>query len=107
MSKQPEPPKPQQETQPPPTMCRVVQYRLGAADVQQIARQRSAAQYVSHGNEVNVGDVFPMIVIRAWKPGDAEHTINGQALLDGNDSLWVTTAKQGDGPGQWQWPARS
>lgn len=123
MSKDPQPPKPQQDnpttrlTPPaaeapppppaPPTMNRIVNYRVSARDVEQIVRQRSASQYVSHGNEVNVGDVFPMMVIRAWKPGDAEHTINGQAFLDGNDTLWVTTATEGDKPGQWHWPVRT
>lgn len=30
--------------------------------------------------------------------------VNGQAFLDGNDTLWVTSAPQGDGNGFWDWP---
>ena len=32
--------------------------------------------------------------------------VNGQVFLDGNDSLWVTSAKEGTTPGTWCWPER-
>jgi hypothetical protein len=32
--------------------------------------------------------------------------VNGQAFLDGNDVLWITSAKEGTEPGQWSWPIR-
>ena len=32
--------------------------------------------------------------------------VNGQAFLDGNDVLWVTSAREGTEPGQWSWPPR-
>ena len=30
----------------------------------------------------------------------SSYGINGQAVLDGNDSLWITSAPQGDFPGR-------
>jgi hypothetical protein len=51
------------------------------------------------GNEVGEGDVVPMIIVKQWGP----NTVNGQAFLDGNDTLWVTSATEGDGPGQYKW----
>ena len=49
------------------------------------------------GNKVGVGDRVPMIVTAVWD-GD----VNGQAFLDGNDSLWVVNVQEGDQPGQWE-----
>jgi len=40
----------------------------------------------------------PLMVVKV--SGDR---INGQALLDGNDSVWVKSATEGDEPGQWSW----
>lgn len=57
------------------------------------------------GNAVKEGDVFPMVIVRAWgtTPGSA---VNGQVLLDGNDTFWATSVVEGTQPGQWQWPPR-
>lgn len=56
------------------------------------------------GNQVNAGDVFPLIVTRVW---DADAgTVNGQVLLDGSDTLWVTSVTPGDGGCHWSWPPR-
>ena len=94
-----------------PTIGRIVHYRLSAVDVGEINRRRngdphspswpSGAQ--AHvGNYVNPGEVVPMIVAKVWGPD----CINGQAILDGNDSLWVTSALLGDGERNWSWPPR-
>lgn len=40
-----------------------------------------------------------------WKWQD-EPGINGQVFLDGNDTLWVTSADEGTEPGQWSWPVK-
>lgn len=41
-----------------------------------------------------------------WEVPRSPYGINGQAMLDGNDSLWVTSAPEGDGNGFWRWPER-
>ena len=50
-----------------------------------------------------------MMITRVWAHGDhvAETTVvQGQAFLDGNDTLWVTSRQQGDQEGQWSAPPR-
>lgn len=39
------------------------------------------------GNEVLAGDVVPLIITRIWD----QNLINGQVILDGNDTFWVTS----------------
>jgi hypothetical protein len=81
-------------------------YKLSEQDVEQINRRRDDAQgsgradrmdgvQVHFGNAVTVGQVFPMVVVRVWGE-DPEVAVNGQVLLDGNDTLWVTSRHQGD-----------
>lgn len=104
-----------------PSIGRIVHYTLTASDADQINRRR--ADTVSHtstrtpdgaqvhvGNPVNEGHVYPLIITRVW----SVHTgaINGQVLLDGNDSLWVTsrTESKTSGayePGTYTWPTRN
>lgn len=55
------------------------------------------------GNAASAGDVVPLVVVKVWPDG---HGVNGQAFLDGNDALWVTSAKEGTEPGTWAWPPR-
>jgi len=100
-----------------PTIGRIVLYKLTEEDAKQINRRRTHSQSIADrikedkwpigaqahiGNEVQAGHEVPMIVIRPW----SATCINGQALLDGNDTLWVTSALQGDLEGNWQWPKR-
>lgn len=86
-----------------PTIGRIVHYRLSEHDVAQINQSR--ADGVGRGNSVAAGDVFPLMITRAW--GNTEGSaVNGQVLLDGNDSLWVTSRVEGDGPFQWFVPPR-
>jgi len=95
---------------------RIVRYRLTAEQADQTnARRQDALRNIDAmrsarpgfqvhvGNTCSEGDVCPLIVVRVW-PGDS---VNGQAFLDGNDALWVTSVKQGDGPGFWHWPPRT
>lgn len=79
-----------------PTPGRIVLYKLAEHDVEQIR--------VVRGNSVRVGDVLPMIVVRVWHTG-----VNGQVMLDGREPAthWVTSRVQGDGAGEWSWPARA
>lgn len=58
------------------------------------------------------GDIYPLIITRVW--GDTpEANVNGQVLLDGNDSIWVTSVCAGDAPRKFKyqpeptvWPTR-
>lgn len=100
---------------PEPTIGRIVHYRLDAVDVDHISRRRVAnaieaaawpAGAQAHvGNPVHVGQIIPMIVTAVWPRefGD-QPGVNGQCLLDGNDSFWVTSKQEGDGAGTWAWP---
>jgi len=103
-----------------PKRGEVVDYRLTADDVKTIEAAREAGK--SHGNHPRRGDIFPLIVVRVW-PDEYDPTstfvrgpeevvfhpespygVNGQAILDGDDTIWVTTAPQGEFPGCWQFP---
>lgn len=91
-------------------------------DVERVYRQRVAAVGMA-GNGVAEGTVVPLIVTAVWPteyPAGAHLAIhapdtkyesvcgiNGHALLDGNDSLWVCSAPQhATLPGCWFWPPR-
>lgn len=54
------------------------------------------------GNRVGAGEHVPMIVTMVWP----ERTVNGQIILDGNDSLWRCSVEEGSTPGTWHWPER-
>lgn len=101
-----------------PTIGRIVHYRLSEQDATQINRRRADASahlsehrenstgvVVHAGNSVAAGDVYPLVITRVW--GNVEGSaVNGQVLLDGNDTLWVTSVTEGDGPRQWFAPPR-
>ena len=103
------------------TIGRIVIFKLSADYATQINRRRTtgasiaarikndSAEWKNHwpegaqahiGNEAHEGDDFPMMVTKVWSPG----CVNGQVFLDGNDCLWVTSAMEGNGVGQWLWP---
>lgn len=96
---------------------RTVHYRLTESQCEQIRKRRrdaarkSAGQaesgYIVHtGNDSDPGDVVPLVIVRTW--GGPDDLVNGQALLDGNDTLWVTSARYSDQDeaGTWCWPPR-
>lgn len=98
-----------------PTLGRIVHYVLDSTDVEMINRRRvprafdavEGPQY-HVGNTASEGDVLPMIICRVWEPvGGVSAGVNGQVFLDGNDSLWVTSRKEGTAPGTWHWPERA
>lgn len=97
-----------------PTPGRIVEYTLSEQDVEQInRRRRHAAEHMREhqeaqlgvvvhvGNRVEVGDVFPMVIVRCWGSTE-ESSVNGQVLLDGSDTFWTTSVSQGDGPRHWR-----
>lgn len=98
-----------------PTIGRIVHYKLTNIDAEQINRRRVAQPAspewpkgaVAHsGNSVSEGDVFPMIITRIFDPETKGSAVNGQVLLDGNDTFWATSRKEGDEAGNWFWPPR-
>ena len=56
------------------------------------------------GNMVNEDERVPMIITQVWPDefGPGYQGVNGQAFLDGNDSLWVTSVQEGYESGQWE-----
>jgi len=77
-----------------PTIGRIVTYKLSDSD---------KAKLKAHSYNPNTGaDEAPSIVVRAW----SDTCVNLRVLVDGEQTLWVTSALLGDQPSQWQWPAR-
>jgi hypothetical protein len=98
-------------TGPAPTVGRLIHYRLSTQDVADInrRRRRSAAApknewgYIApRGNPVSTGQIVPAVVTATY----GGTTINANVLLDGTDTLWVTSRPHGDEAGQWCWPER-
>lgn len=98
------------------TIGRTVLYRLSEHDAAKINDRRGANASdpawpkgaIAHfGNYVKAGDVFPLVVTKVWND---QGTINGQVMLDGNDTLWVTSVTPRPSPGiagcHWDWPTR-
>jgi hypothetical protein len=109
-----------------PTTGRIVLYTLSEDDAAAMRRRRTDGKSIAErmkaepkawpegaqahiGNPLSAGDVVPLVVVRVWPNefGDGVPGVNGQALLDGNDVLWVTSAKEGTEPGTWAWPSRT
>lgn len=102
-----------------PMPGRIVLYRLTHADAEAINRRRKHAcdsidyhrwkkigTQVHVGNAAGEGDEFPMTIVRVWG-GTPTSAVNGQVMLDGNDTLWVTSVSVGEGPGTFRWPTRA
>lgn len=94
-------------------------------------REAATGVQVHVGNHHQAGDIVPLLVVRVWDneyrpdqsfcrdylPGDdtepewtfskSSYGVNGQAFLDGNDTLWITSAPQADANGCWDWPPRA
>jgi hypothetical protein len=84
-----------------PSTGRIVHYKLTEGDVDRIETLRLGTPR-SRGNKPRADQVVPLIVVVAHDGGK----VSGQAFLDGNDNLWVTSAAEGEGRGQWSWPPR-
>jgi hypothetical protein len=86
---------------------RILQYKLTEEDVQRIARRRTDSGSI--GNPHHAGQVLPLVVCVVWpnEYGPNYHGVNGQVLLDGNDSYWVTSIKEGSENGTWAWPIKT
>lgn len=101
-----------------PTIGRIVHYTLSPAVAAAINQRRADAAakldwhrqertgaQVHVGNSVNAGDVYPLIITRVWGPNE-NSAFNGQLMLDGNDTFWVTSTSIGEGEGKAVWPPR-
>jgi len=113
-----------------PTVGRIVHYRLALRDIDRahLAAKAAWAQGARGRHQSQPGDVVPLLVVRVWpdeyayveaghgsvvNPDDGGPLavespvgLNGQAFLDGDVAVWVTSASHGPGPGQWSWPPR-
>lgn len=87
---------------PSPSPNRIVEYRVTEDDAAQVRARRAGGP----GNEVAAGDVFPAVIVRVWAEGP-DAPCNLQVLLDGPDTLWVTSRHRGDDDGTWAWPRRT
>lgn len=104
---------------------RIVHYVLSKENCDAINRRRTTGQSIADrisnsgqwpswplgaqahiGNTATAGQIVPMIVIQVWPNefGPDFDGVNGQAFLDGNDALWVTSVKEGTSQGEWKWP---
>lgn len=101
-----------------PTSGRIVHYTLSEDDAKRINKRRDDAVATAHANKQNPeatgkqvhignvareGEVYPMMIVRVWGT-TPESAVNGQVLLDGNDTLWVTSVTAGEGPRRFAWP---
>lgn len=92
------------KTKPVPTIGRIVHYTLSEQDVLRVHSNRSVAHYPA-SNGASAGQAYPAVIVRVW--GDTpEALVNLQVLLDGPDTLWVTSVAEGDGAGKYAWPTR-
>lgn len=87
-----------------PSIGRIVHYRLTESDVASISYQHDGT--VKSCNVPRAGDVYPLVITRVWDEPTEESGINGQVMLDGNFTLWVTSRSQGDDLGNWSAPPR-
>jgi hypothetical protein len=94
-----------------PSVGRTVHYMLNEYDANAIEAQRAAVGALHHrGNVARAGDVCPMVIVRVWGDSDVS-AVNGQLILDGTDSFWVTSKTQvaedsDDKQGHWFAPPR-
>lgn len=77
-------------------------FTMSAYEAAKINKRRLDLDYTENGNQVYAGQTFPMIITRVW----SDTMVNGQILLDGNDSHWATSVNLGEGDGFWSWPVR-
>lgn len=92
----------------------ILLYRLNEQDIKAINRRRTSGAAIQarmqaqplawpEGAQAHIGfparpgQVFPLIVTTLTVGG----LVNGQVMLDGNDTLWVTSVGQGTCEGTW------
>lgn len=96
-----------------PEVGSIVLYKLTQYDATMINKRRqdfAKSNYkdletglqAHYGNPASEGDEVPLIVVRVWDQSGLpdDRSINGQAILDGNDTFWVTSVHGGYEPGK-------
>lgn len=103
----------------PPTIGRIVHYTLTEQEAAHVNKRRADAKNLNAagvtlasqelgpqihiGNTASAGDIYPAMIVRVWPQELAQL----QVFLDGNDTLWSTSRKEGSGAGHWSWPPRA
>lgn len=107
-----------------PTPGRIVAYTLTEQDAEQVNRRRhdvrrynqslvnqglgqrpATGEQIHVGNDATAGETYPLVITRVWGQTD-DSAVNGQVLLDGNDTLWVTSRAQDLDPDHMPTPGR-
>lgn len=94
-----------------PTKGRIVHYKLSSADIAAIDAKHRVSEDVAsyaHGNPTSIGDVLPAIVVAVFPDefGTGIPGVNLQVMLDGPETFWATSRREGNEAGQWAWPPR-
>ena len=85
-----------------PTPGRIVLYTLTYDDMTRAnARSRPPRDPRYEGFDHTAGQVLPMIVTSTH-----EGAASGQVFLNGNATLFVNLAQEGEAEGEWHWPPR-
>jgi hypothetical protein len=101
-----------------PSIGRVIHYRPTEEQAAAVNRRRehfASAQsreawppgaQAHVGNRVRAGQPYPAIVTAVWPEEFGKDTVgvNAQVLLDGSDSFWITSVREGTEAGTWEWP---
>ncbi len=103
----------------PPTVGRIVLYRLSGGDAATVNRRRTTGSSIAirieygrwplgaqaHiGDDVKEGDELPMLVTGVRTD---EKTISGRVFLNGSDELFVSHVRADESSfGAWRWPPR-
>jgi len=84
-----------------PTVGRIVHVIL-SADLAAAINHDPAIR----GNACVAGEVYPLIIARVWQKETYSDglTVNGQLVVDGVGTYWMTSVHHGDEPGCWHWP---
>lgn len=82
-----------------PKIGLIVLFALAASRVEAINDQRARSEGALRGNAVSIGQIVPLVVTQVW----SDEMINGTALLDGNDTLWVTSVHHSASPREGTW----
>lgn len=86
----------------PPTIGRIVLYRLRQEDVDYLLG--SAQQAGDEYGDLHAGLMFPAVVVRVTPPTDKHpRLVNLRLLVDGTATPWLRDVGQGGIPGTWCW----
>ena len=88
-----------------PSRGRIVLYTLTYDDMARAnERSRPPRDRNYEGFDHTAGQVLPMIITSLWP---IEGQVSGQVFLNGNATLFVNLAQEGEAEGEWHWPPRS